>query len=224
MEQGRLGRSRRFGSICAEYSRRKRPDAGRARPRSGPGRHRLCAINAAQALPLSAAVSIGIRRADGQAHGHPMSDPNLDVSAVEPDSADAAARPADRPAPRFVDADGAARWVKAPPVNDVNAPSTPKSWSSCGRWRRPCCRRANARAWPRWCASRLPICTPSSRGDTRASRSQRANATAVRARRRRCGGWPLPCHRPPILPDDCATPRPTLRRLGADPQVLDGYR
>ena len=50
-----------------------------------------------------------------------MTDPNLDAPAVDPVSADDAARPADRPAPRFVDAEGAARWVKALPVNDVNA-------------------------------------------------------------------------------------------------------
>jgi hypothetical protein len=50
-----------------------------------------------------------------------MTDPNLDAPAVDPVSADDAAGPADGPAPRFVDAEGAARWVKALPVNDVNA-------------------------------------------------------------------------------------------------------
>ena len=57
-----------------------------------------------------------------------MSGPKLLTSApVEPDGADAAAGvPADGPAPRFVDADGATHRMKAPPVDDVDAPSTPE--------------------------------------------------------------------------------------------------
>jgi hypothetical protein len=65
--------------------------------------------------------SVRIRRARGQAPGHPMTDPHRDARAAEPVSADAAAPPADRPAPLFVDAEGAARWVKTLPVADVHA-------------------------------------------------------------------------------------------------------
>ncbi len=52
-----------------------------------------------------------------------MTDANLDARPAEPVSADAAAPPlpGDRPAPPFVDAEGAARWVKTLPIADVNA-------------------------------------------------------------------------------------------------------
>ncbi len=51
-------------------------------------------------------------------HGHPMTDPHLDPNTAD---ADGAAAPAELPPPRFVDAEGAARWVRSLPVDDVGA-------------------------------------------------------------------------------------------------------
>jgi cyclic-di-GMP-binding protein len=50
-----------------------------------------------------------------------MTDPHLDPCPADAVGADAATRPPDRPPPLFVDAEGAARWVKTLSVTDVNA-------------------------------------------------------------------------------------------------------
>lgn len=56
-----------------------------------------------------------------QAHGHPMIDLSIDPRAAETAGADVTARPAGRSPPRFVDAEGAARWVETLPLTDVDA-------------------------------------------------------------------------------------------------------
>ena len=50
-----------------------------------------------------------------------MTDPSIDPRAAETAGADATAQPAGRPPPLFVTAEGAARWVKTLPINDVKA-------------------------------------------------------------------------------------------------------
>src|SRR5512135_661098 len=49
-----------------------------------------------------------------------MTDPHADPRAAEPAGADPTARPQGGARPRFADADGAMRWAKTLPINDVN--------------------------------------------------------------------------------------------------------
>ena len=187
------GRSGAFGSASAEYSRFARGGAGGARSAVGAWRRRLCAINVAQAcrcLPHDPVGTGPVRVEDVRASDDRFSPRHPPRGRCRRRRCRAPAAVA--PPPLFVDAEGAARWVKSLPVDRRRRRLRPGPRAASARWRRSTCPRASAPGSPRCCASRSLTCTPSSRGATPASRSRRASATASRPSRRspcgrRCG-------------------------------------